>query len=470
MSSTSSHKSIYSNASFLVFAQVLVRILRSLYIVLLIRYLGPELYGVFQYAQNWYVAFTPLTLFGLGAILSREISINRSNADTIIGTALIIRVLSGVFFSLIILSLGLIIEPEVEIRNLLVVFSLLLLGRSLVNLIKETFIALEITQYHLVQVVTSNIVQIILGVIVMLMGGDLVSLALTYVLCLLLEFFVAIIFIHKKVMPINLDVHISKVVSIFQLGFPIGVTVALNRWILFGPTIVGRHVLEYKSDLGHISLLLLMLFFASLIIDSILQAALPALSRAKRKAAEGSYPFLNFALCYSIPLCCVLMLAVMTYGYEFTVFVFGEEYKNAGTLFWIAMLLLLPYTWQLSLVQLFTLKHKTKLLCYWTCLGAIWMTGSLSLFEQQFGVTGILYAVGLGLIITVSGLFLHALKHGDICTKGIRQNVLLCGCACIVYFAAFEQIGGNLSFALSCLCFLPYIYVFISKSGKREEI
>jgi O-antigen/teichoic acid export membrane protein len=42
-------------------------IVRGVYAMALVRFLGPEQYGLFAYALGWYMAFVPFTSLGLVA-------------------------------------------------------------------------------------------------------------------------------------------------------------------------------------------------------------------------------------------------------------------------------------------------------------------------------------------------------------------------------------------------------------------
>ena len=302
-----------------------MRILRGFYIVLLVRYLGPELYGVFQYVQNWFVTFTPLTLFGIGALLSREIGKDRQNGQQIVTTTFIIRLMSGIALTLAALGLGLITEPDGDIRHLMVILAGLLLMRALVNWVKEIFVAYEKTQYHLVQVTLSNIFQIGLGLAIMAKGGGLDALALAYIAALFAEFLISFIFINRRIIKMQLDINLAKIKTIIRHGLPIGLTVALNRWMIFGPTIIGRYAFDYKSSLGQLSVILLLLFFASLVIDAILHAALPVLSRSLEQQKQGSSNFINITLSLSIPLATCVSLITLTYNQAIIATLFGAD-------------------------------------------------------------------------------------------------------------------------------------------------
>ena len=455
--STQHYKSIASNASFLVLAQLIVRILRSLYIILLIRYLGPELYGIFQYVQNWYVTFTPLTLFGIGALLSREIGKNKENGQHIVVTTFVTRLLSGLLFSIGALLLGLFTEPDPEIQNIMIVFAALILMRALVNWVKEVFIAYERTHYHVVQVTVSNLVQIALGVAVMLNGGGLIALACVYIGALLLEFICAFIFIHRRIIHIHLELNAQKIFSIIKLGFPIGIAVALNRWMLFGPTILGRYVLDYKDSLGQISVIMQLLFFASLFVDSILHAALPVLSRMVNHTKHGSSSFINLTLSLSIPLCCFIALTCSVFSAQIVDHLFGADYALAGTLLAPAMWLLLPYVWICAISQVFILKHDTFRLSFWSFLGALWMSGLLPFLVLRFDVMGIIYAVGIGMSIIVAGLSFHGFKRGYLHPLHLKRMTAL-ALACLgLFWGANFYISPAQSLALSSVIFVPLI-------------
>ncbi len=451
------YKSIASNASFLISAQLIVRLLRGFYIVLLIRYLGPELYGIFQYVQNWYVTFTPLTLFGIGAILSREIGKNAQNGKDIIATTFITRFLSGLFFSVGALILGLLTEPDPDIRHLMIIFAALIFARALVNWIKEVFIAYEKTKYHVVQVTLSNVLQIALGVGVMMQGGGMVALASVYIGSLLLEFFICFIFIHRKIIQLHFELNARKINTIIRQGLPIGITVALNRWMLFGPTIIGRYALDYKSNLGQISVVLLLLFFASLIVDAVLSAALPVLSRMMHQQKHGSSAFINLTLSLAIPLCCFIALGGTAFSDEIILILFGADYALAGSILGPALWLLLPYMWISAISQMFILKHDTLRLSFWALLGALWMSGLLPVLILKYDILGVIFAIGIGMGITVCGLCYHGLKRGYIHPLHFKKMAALGGAALLTYICAQNYVSPAQSFALSALVLLPFI-------------
>lgn len=62
-----------------------------LVIILLTRYLGPENYGILSYSQSFVGIFVAFSTLGLEVILVREITKNKSESNTLLGTALVLK-------------------------------------------------------------------------------------------------------------------------------------------------------------------------------------------------------------------------------------------------------------------------------------------------------------------------------------------------------------------------------------------
>jgi PST family polysaccharide transporter len=438
---------------------------------MLVRYLGSELYGVFQYVQNWYVTFTPLTLLGIGAILSREVGKNRDSGQNIISTTFIIRLLFSIALMGAALTAGYLIEPEEDIRKLMIIFSFLILGRAMVNWVKEVFIAYQCTKYHLVQVTTSNLLQALIGLTVMYMGGDIFDLAATYMLLLFLEFIVSFIFICKFVVPFKFYITIEKTAKILKQGIPIGIAVALNRWMLFGPVVVCRYILEYKADLGQVAVVMLIVFFTSLVIDSFLHAALPVLSKIFSKESKRAHSFISTTIKGSLPICTIIGISGMTFGPEFIQLLFGDEYILAGELLGPALWLLIPYVWITALSQTFILRENVTILSFNMSLGAVWMTGLLAPMAMYFDMIGIIYAVGIGMAISLIGLTVSAIKLGQFHPERLLRLGVTTAISIVIYFTLmyFNQTIAYLVAVAILLPDLLQVIRNISKNMKRAK-
>jgi O-antigen/teichoic acid export membrane protein len=93
----------FKNTSWL-FAEKILRMIVGLFVgIWVARYLGPEQFGLFSYAQSFVGLFTAFATLGLDGIVIRELVKDESRRDELIGTAFWMKLL-GAFLVLIILA------------------------------------------------------------------------------------------------------------------------------------------------------------------------------------------------------------------------------------------------------------------------------------------------------------------------------------------------------------------------------
>lgn len=91
------------------------------------RYLGPEGYGLLSFAGSYVMLFSALALFGLEALVVRELVNDAANRAAILGTTFLIRLASGALAYLLAVVTILVLRPGDSLALLLVI----LLGSSL---------------------------------------------------------------------------------------------------------------------------------------------------------------------------------------------------------------------------------------------------------------------------------------------------------------------------------------------------
>ena len=98
---------VLASASQLGAARLLNFSVRAVYLALLARLLGPELYGLLAYGHSWYNAFVPITALGLGASLSLRIADDRGDAAQAIADVLLASMTANaVWAGLLVARLG----------------------------------------------------------------------------------------------------------------------------------------------------------------------------------------------------------------------------------------------------------------------------------------------------------------------------------------------------------------------------
>jgi O-antigen/teichoic acid export membrane protein len=109
----------FKNTSWL-FAEKVLRMTVGLFVgIWVARYLGPEEFGLFSYAQSFVGLFTAVAALGLDGIVVRELVKDESRRDELIGTAFVLKLI-GAFIMLIVLAASIKFTSNDDYANLLI--------------------------------------------------------------------------------------------------------------------------------------------------------------------------------------------------------------------------------------------------------------------------------------------------------------------------------------------------------------
>ena len=94
----------FKNTSWLL-TEKIIRVVVQLFVgVLLVRYLGPEQYGLYSYAGAFVGLFATISTLGLNGIVVRELVKNNEKRDILLGTAFLLKFI-GAFIVLVLLAM-----------------------------------------------------------------------------------------------------------------------------------------------------------------------------------------------------------------------------------------------------------------------------------------------------------------------------------------------------------------------------
>ncbi|GIT99341.1 flippase [Sulfurovum sp. TSL1] len=109
----------FKNTSWL-FAEKILRMVVGLFVgIWVARYLGPEQFGLFSYAQSFVGLFTPIATLGLDGIVIRELVKDESKRDVLLGTAFVLKLI-GAFGVLLFLAIAVNFTSNDHYTNILI--------------------------------------------------------------------------------------------------------------------------------------------------------------------------------------------------------------------------------------------------------------------------------------------------------------------------------------------------------------
>jgi O-antigen/teichoic acid export membrane protein len=171
---------IISNASWLVGDKVFTMVIGVFVMALVARYLGPENYGIFNYALAFVTLFTAISTLGLETLSVKSIVHQEEEEGTILYTSLVLRVLSGIFLTLLVSVIIRFVVPNEPLVHLLVlIMSFTMIFKSL-EVIEYWIQAYQKSKISSMIRMSAYVFSSLLKVAFVLMEGNLLHLALIY--------------------------------------------------------------------------------------------------------------------------------------------------------------------------------------------------------------------------------------------------------------------------------------------------
>lgn len=199
-----------------------VNVLSSLFVgILVVRYLGPEQYGIMNYVISFVGLFTILSNFGLDNIEVRELSKSSQDRTTIIGTAFYLRIFLAIFTIIIVSIIVFLHETDLNIQIFILIYSLSMVLSSF-NIIRNYFTAIVENKY----IVKAEILRIFLGallkIVLILLHADL----LWFIIALTFDFLLiagGYLYSYKSKNGHFSNLHFDKITAFYLLkqSFPL---------------------------------------------------------------------------------------------------------------------------------------------------------------------------------------------------------------------------------------------------------
>lgn len=166
----------FKNTSWL-FAEKILRMVVGLFVgIWVARYLGPEQFGLFSYAQSFVGLFTAIATLGLDGIVVRELVKDESKANTLLGTAFYLKLVGG-FAVLLILAIAINFTSNDQYTNILIFIIASATIFQSFNVIDFYFQSKTLSRYVVFANIISLFVSSIVKVVLILNEAPLIAFA-----------------------------------------------------------------------------------------------------------------------------------------------------------------------------------------------------------------------------------------------------------------------------------------------------
>lgn len=336
-------RSIAINSAYLSSAKAIVSAARAIYAILLAKYLGAAAYGLYNYGFSWYLVLIPFTGLGLGAVVLHEVGRRRDGAGDIAGQTLVLRVLAGALIASIAALSAVALEGKGELRTLLLVFSLAILGRGVALAFNSVFQAYEVSRNTFLLDVTFRLMEVGIGVGLLISGYGVIELAILHSISWVLQAVAGGLLARKNIPEIHFPWNPTAFGRLLVKGAPFLVGAVSLAWLMQGPLLLFKYMHGTGPDLGYLALALQALFIIGAVLAEVALAALPVLARSVARNDGKSVLFVDIALRSGLLISGVLAISGYTVGGYLVQGLLGGEYHSVVSLLPWTLVLVGPY-------------------------------------------------------------------------------------------------------------------------------
>lgn len=428
------------------------QVTRVLYVVLVARTFGPELYGLFVYGQSVYLALLSVAALGIGHVLGAEIGQNRARGEILVGHALALRALGALFGAALCAILAWKVESELTVQVLLLVFAVALIGRALATWAENVCVAFEAARHIARQELFFRPAELVFAVLVMLQGGGVIGLAVVHAVTWWLQALQGIYIINRHVVQVRPRLAGPSMLLLLQHGIPLGISAILTSWLFQGPVVLLRQVAQEPDAIGQFGLAMQTLMILVALAWSLAAASLPVLSRSVARVDGKDRAFVNALGRLGWLGSAALGLIGFVFGPPVITFVFGAEYRPAGEILGWALTLSGPMLVGLMTSTVLVAHGRRLATVIYAMAGTAALTVFLPLFSADYGTGGALSACGLGMgiwaigqVIQLRWLRIGSLRYSFLAPFGVAITALL------IYFFGRETLGEGVALGLALL-------------------
>ena len=397
----------FKNTSWL-FGEKILRMVVGLFVgIWVARYLGPEQFGLFSYAQSFVGLFTAIATLGLDGIVVRELVKDESRRDELIGTAFYLKLI-GAIAVLIVLAVAIQFTSNDHYTNVLVFIIASATIFQAFNVVDMYFQAKVLSKYVVYANVISLFVSSIVKIVLILTDAPLLAFAWATLFdsvvlaCGFIYFFLKTNnkYTNTPITLTNLTFKKETAVSLLKdswlmaiAGAAILIYMKIDQVMIMEMTdaeAVGQYAVAVRiSELW---------YFIPMVIASSL---FPAIISAKKQSEKLYYERLQKL--YDLMVWMAIAIALpMTFLSDWVIAVlYGEQYNRAGTVLMIHIWAGVFVFLSVANDKWFYIENKAGLLTIKVIIGAVSNIILNYILIPKYGINGAAVATIISYSISV---------------------------------------------------------------------
>lgn len=386
-------------------SQVVIKILSFVLAIFMARYLGATDYGKYSFGLAYLVLFMPIAGLGLNLLVVREVSRKRESAPALVGTSIVLKVISSVFVIGLASAILQFIPTSRDVRIVVYIFFLGFILENISSSFSISYAAFERLDIYAIVQFIERIVSFGLILTLLFIGYRLVGIALVRPITAFIVLFINILVVRGKFLKSALHFNKKLCPLLLKKSWPF-MADALFMVMYLKIDITMLQAMKDSTLVGWYAIASGFIFVFMPLQMAVLQSAYPIFSRTylKEQQTFSSYfeRISRFLFCAGVGIAVIVTLVAG----PLVSTLYGREYIQSISMLRIVI-------WVLPLMSLCSLARTALMSCnlqripLWIAGGSVALNIMLNLFlipllGGQGAAIATILTQGLGLIILLT--------------------------------------------------------------------
>jgi len=413
-------KKYFKNTSWLFTEKILRLLIYFVVTVLVIRYLGPEQFGLLSYAISFYGLFTAISVLGLESISIRELVKYPERRDNILGSVFLLRLVGGIV-TIILIALTLFISGEpTDISILILIISTSAIFQSFSVI--DYYFRSEVKAKYSVYVMTASVLfTSSLKILLIILEAPLIYFAIVFSV----EFLIAaagflLVYKHNKLKIFNWKFRKETAMNLLKDSWPLilaGLVISIYAKI---DQVMIKNMLDSK-ELGYYATAVRLSEAWYFIPVALTNSIFPAIINAKNVSNE--FYINRIQKLYDILAWMAISIAVPVsiFSRDIINVIFGNEFQSAAPVLTIYIWAGVAVFLGVASSQYLITENFTKLSFFRSLIGMVINVILNLVLIPKYGIVGAAYATLISYSLAVFSiiLFPKTSKHFFMMMKSI---------------------------------------------------
>jgi PST family polysaccharide transporter len=292
--------------------------------IALARLLGTEQYGVYTFATGFVALFSAMLDFGLSLVVLRDMSVDKSKTERLMGNFISIRFISGFLMLLTIFIASLFVDKSSQTIYVIYLLAVYVIADSFSGIFSVLFLSRGKMQYDAIAKIVTGTLLFVATFIVIYLTHSVVLAALTMMVCSVVSVAIYWMIGNKYFTKIKLLLNRDVVIYLFKEGYIFGLSGFLGLVNLnFSNVVLGFFV--SNSDIGGFGAIFKIWLIVVFMSSMLLYPVFPTFS--KNKNNKKTLVDINKKIfTYLLPLSVLFIIVFLLFKQFLVDLILGQQY------------------------------------------------------------------------------------------------------------------------------------------------